>query len=130
MTQMPYVPMRDAEKAVTQEDMWKTLAKHAPVEVRVQLSKTEAQTPKAESAIALEPLLWNKPVWTGTHDNPYVCGYILSQCGRFSICKDSVHGKEMYMAWARREPPHASIILGVRPTRAEAEVLCHTRVRV
>jgi hypothetical protein len=109
--------MRKAEKHVTQEDMWATLARHANVEVQVQLSK-EREAPKEQLRVR-EPLKWHEPVKTGG-----VSGYVLSQCGRFSISKDSVKGKPMYMAWLRKDPPHDSVSLGIRLTLKEAEHLC------
>lgn len=109
--------MRGPEKHVTQEEMWAKLAKHAKAEVEVQLSK-RSEAPKEQFRVR-EPLKWDKPVKTGE-----IAGYVLSQCGRFSISKDSVRGAPMYTAWARRKPPHESINLGVRLTREEAERLC------
>lgn len=117
MTQTAYSPMHRPEKGLTQEDMWTTLAKHAQSEVQIHLQKV-GETPKAELRIR-EPMVWQKPVRTG--DN---AGYVLSQCGRFSISKDCVCGAPMYMAWRRRDPPHTSKNLGVRLTLIEAQHLC------
>ena len=113
-----YQPIHAPTKQCTQEDMWATLAKHAKVEVEIHLSKA-AQSPQEKPAVALQPLEWLKPVKTGEN-----AGYVLTQCGRFSIEKRFVRGKPMYMAWLRKEPPHDSISLGIRLTRREAEHLC------
>lgn len=113
MALTPYSPIHGPEKMVTQEDMWRVLEKHGG-------TRPEAvQTPKAEPAVALQPLVWLTPVKTGDGS-----GYVLTQCGRFSIEKRKVKGKSMYMAWLRKEPPHESISLGIRLTRREAEHLC------
>jgi hypothetical protein len=117
-----YQPIRPPEKGVTQEDMWKTLAKHAQTEVEVHLLRNAARvgaSPKEKLRRPL-PLVWKQPVKTGE-----ISGYVLTRCGRFSISKDSVMGKPMYTAWRRSEtrdlPP---LNLGVRLTRNEAERLC------
>lgn len=111
MTKAAYSPMHKPPKGLTQEDMWKTLSKHAPV----QIPKVE-QTPKAELR---PPLEWCEPVKTGSGS-----GYILSQCGRFSITKNPSQGKPMYMAWLRKVPPTDSVILGVRDVLLESQHLC------
>lgn len=126
MAQMPYSPMRGPEKLVTQEDMWTRLAKHAPAEVEIHRQKA-AQTPKAEPAVALLPLEWHKPEWTGPPGDRHRCGFILSLCGRFSITRERVHGGEMYEAWRRKDPAHESIPLGIRSTKREAEHLCELK---
>jgi hypothetical protein len=113
MTQAPYQPMRKAQKAVTQEDMWSTLARHAKVEVRIHLEKA-VEAPKEQRP----PLEWCEPVKTGA-----ISGYVLSRCGDFSISKDSVNGAPMYSAWDRRTKPMATL-LGIRTARWEAEKLC------
>lgn len=116
MTKAAYSPMHKPAKAVTQEDMWETLSRHAKSEVQIHREKV-AETPKAELR---PPLEWCDPVKTGP-----ISGYVLSQCGHFSISKDSVHGKPMYTAWDRRvTPPAMAINLGVRLERKEAEHLC------
>jgi hypothetical protein len=117
MAQMPYSPMHGPEKLVTQEEMWARLAKHAPAQVELLLSKTETQSPQENPAVA--PLQWQQPVKTG---DGY--GYVLTQCGRFSIEKRPVRGASMYMAWRRRDPAETSTSLGIRTTRREAEHLC------
>lgn len=108
-----YQPIRAPEKQCTQEEMWTRLAKHAPAQVEMHLSKTVAQSPQEKPAVAA--LNWLEPVKTGKG-----CGYALTQCGRFSIVKRD----RMYMAWLRKDPPHESVTLGIRPTRKEAERLC------
>lgn len=106
--------------------MWATLAKHAKAEVEIHLSKA-GETPKAEPAVALRPLEWGKPKWTGPPDDRHRCGFVLSLCGRFSITRETVHGGEIYEAWRRLEPAHESIPLGIRAVLREAEHLCELR---
>lgn len=118
MTQLPYQPMREPQRQVTQEDMWAKLAKHAKTEVEIHLSKA-VQSPQAKPAVAPQPLVWLEPVKTGKD-----CGYVLTRCGRFSIEKRPVNGAPMYMAWRRQEVAHESVSLGIRTTRREAERLC------
>lgn len=115
MSQLPYQPMREPRKEVTQEGMWTTLAKHAKSEVE-SLRKKAGESPKEKLR---EPLVWEEPVKTGKNS-----GYVLTRCGRFSIVKDLTHQKPMYMAWLRKDPPHTGVLLGIRETRAEAEHLC------
>lgn len=115
---MPYSPMHGPRKNVTQEDMWETLKRHLPPDSPLRDAGREARTPKAEPAVALPPIEWQKPVRTGENS-----GYLLSQCGHFSISKDSVRGKPMYSAW-RLIPDQPGQLIGIRLTRAEAERLC------
>lgn len=110
MTQSAYKPMHKAEKPVSQEDMWLTLSKHAKVEIKV---LEAGESPKEK----LTPLVWEKPVKTGE-----ISDYVLTQCGGFSISKDSVNGAAMYTAWLRTTKPATN--LGVRLGRAEAAHLC------
>jgi hypothetical protein len=120
MTQIPYNPMRKAEKYVTQEDMWTTLARHLSPNVQVQLPQ-EVPTPKAE-------LRWLEPVRTGR-----LSGYVLTACGRYSISKDIGQGDAVtYTAWKRlpdlerhgKPWKQMPVNLGCALTRAEAEQLC------
>lgn len=116
MTKAAYSPMHKPAKAVSQEDMWETLAKHSKSEVRIHRENV-GQTPKAELRV---PLQWLDPVKTGP-----ISGYVLTACGQFSISKDSVRGAPMYTAWDRRPPkPAMAINLGVRLERKDAEHLC------
>lgn len=103
--------MREAQKHVTQEDMWNTLSKHAKPQVHVQVSPAVA-TPKAE----LRVLQWEKPVKTGR-----LSGYVRTACGRFSISKEEVGDNEvLYTAWVMGKTPS----LGTVTTREAAEKLC------
>lgn len=106
--------MHGPEKNVTQEDMWKTLAKHSSVPV-----KPPQSSESPEERLFRKPLEWCEPVRTGEKS-----GYVLSADGAFSVDKSPVKGVPMYTAWARRQPPHASINLGVRLSLAEAQRLC------
>lgn len=119
MTQIPYQPMRGPQKEVSQLEMWETLKRHLPPGSSFKVVVQVDQTPKAEPAVALQPLEWGEFVRTGK-----TSGYALTLCGRFSIEVRRVHGAWMYMAWLRKEPPHDSVTLGIRTTRAEAETLC------
>lgn len=113
-----YQPIRPPQKQCTQEEMWATLAKHTKAEVRVHVSN-ETQSPKEKSA----PLEWQKPVRTGE-----MSGYVLTTCLKYSVSKDCVGGKPMYLAWkcrfdasGKRElPTH----LGIRLSLIEAQHLC------
>jgi hypothetical protein len=103
--------MHAPRKEVSQEDMWTTLAKHAPVK-RPQV----VATAKPE----LPPLEWCEPVKTGA-----LSGYVLTMDGHFSVSKDVVRGAPMYTAWDRRPKPVAMAInLGVRLALVEAKKLC------
>lgn len=104
--------MRKPEKQVSQEDMWETLKKHSPVPFQTPQS---SESPKEK----LRVLVWEKPVKTGE-----LAGYVLSADGGFSVDKTPVNGVAMYIAWARRIPPHESINLGVRTSLKEAQHLC------
>jgi hypothetical protein len=90
--------------------MWEKLARHAKVELK---PPQNSESPKEK----LPPLVWEKPVKTGE-----LSGYVLTQCGGFSISKDSVNGAVMYTAWLRTTKPATN--LGVRLGRVEAEHLC------
>jgi hypothetical protein len=106
--------MHAAQKQVSMEDMWATLESHPGCH-----RPTVVQTPKAESAIALPPLDWDKPVKTGENS-----GYLLSLCGLFSISKDSVKGVAMYTAWRRRQGEIPERMLGIRDHLDEAKHIC------
>jgi hypothetical protein len=100
MTQMPYVPMHPPKKELTQEDMWRTLAKHAPVPQKA-------------------PLEWEKPVKTGPKS-----AYILTRCGTYSVSKDASGDMVTYTAWKRPTRGTPEINLGCRMTADEAKALC------
>jgi len=118
MSQLPYSPMHAPAKAVTQEKMWDVLAKHTPGFKPPKAGETAQPDLRVR-----EPLVWLKPVKTGDGS-----GYVLTQCGRFSIEKRPVNGAPMYMAWLRKDPPHDSVTLGIRTTLKEAEHLCELEV--
>jgi hypothetical protein len=120
MSYQPYNPMHGQAKAVTQEDMWEVLARHTPG-----FKPLKAGGSPKEKLRIREPLMWHDVVWTGPKEKPRQSGYILSQCGRFSIDGRVVkRGVYHYMAWLRKEPSHESVSLGIRLTRKEAEHLC------
>jgi hypothetical protein len=109
---MPYQPMGAPQNHVTQEDMWAKLAKNAKPEVKIPPEAT--QSPKEKSG----PLEWQKPVRT----SPHGAGYVLSQCGLFSISKDGHELGFSYTAWKRNTDPATN--LGCVRTKEEAEKLC------
>lgn len=113
---MPYQPMKRPGKDITQEDMWKTLARHAKPEVDVQVQPA-AQSPKEKSA-----LHWNEPIWTSPH-GPNGAGYRETVCGRFTISKDAHELGFSYTAW-KREAQFPPTSLGVKATAKEAMKLC------
>lgn len=117
MAQIPYQPMHSPQKQVTQEDMWETLKRHLPPGSSLEMKGSETQSPKEKPAVAR--LKWCEPVETGEG-----AGYVLSQCGRFSIEFRQVHKARMYMAWRRQIPSHNSVSLGIRTTSKEAVRLC------
>lgn len=103
--------MHGPEKQVTQEDMWKTLAKHSSPKVEVKIEKA-GESPKAQ----LRVLQWCDPVRTGR-----LSGYLLSRCGTYSISKNEGADKFVtYTAWCIA--PKAQ--LGIVTTREAAEALC------
>jgi hypothetical protein len=97
-----YSPIHPPRKHVSQEEMWTTLAKHAKANVEVKVTAM--------------PLEWLKPVRTGSNGS----GYLLSQCGRFSVTKDVMDDEKTvtYTAWSRATPPPAN--LGCVSTKEEA----------
>jgi len=121
MAQVAYSPMHPPQKVVTQEDMWKTLAKHVP-QTSVKLPPA-AQSPKEKAA----PLEWHKPVRTGERS-----GFVQTVCGRFSISKDASGEEVSYTAWRRmpdtmrdgRPYKEMPVHLGVFKARADAEAIC------
>lgn len=111
---MPYQPMRRPEQSHTQEDMWKTLARHAKPDIQI---SPETQSPKEKA-----PLEWKDPVWTSRH-GPNGAGYRETVCGRFTISKDAHELGFSYTAW-RRESEFPPTTLGVKRTAKEAMALC------
>lgn len=118
MSVAPYVPMRKPGKAVTQEDMWETLAKHTKPQVEIHLQNA-GESPKEKAPLAR--LEWQTPVRTSADGST---GYVVSVCGRYAISKDRVRGATMYTA-SRVRRPDEPILLGIRTTRADAEALCN-----
>src|SRR3569833_1081710 len=111
---MPYQPMRRPEKGVSQEDMWKTLAKHAKPDIQVH---PETQSPQEKA-----PLEWREPVWTSPHGQNGA-GYRETACGRFTISKDAHELGFSYTAW-KRESAFPPTVLGVEANAKEAMELC------
>jgi hypothetical protein len=105
----PYQPMRPATPEVSMSRMQEILARNAHVDVKV-------ESPKKE------PLQWQKPVKTGTHGQ----GYMLSECGQFSVTKDMHELGFSYTAWDIRPKKLGQMAtnLGCVRTREEAEKLC------
>jgi|AGTN01.3.fsa_nt_gi hypothetical protein len=69
-----------------------------------------------------EPLQWQKPVKTGQHGQ----GYILSECGTFSVTKDMHELGFNYSAWDWRPKKlgKPAVNLGIKQTKDEAIALC------
>lgn len=101
-----YQPIRAPQKHVSQEEMWATLSKHAKTNVEV----------------TAMPLEWQKPVRTGSNGS----GYLLSQCGRFSVTKDVMDDEKTatYTAWSRATTPATN--LGCVSTKEAAIALAQT----
>ena len=99
-------PAGDAEVAKMMEKLAQRSAGNVPVTVE----------PKKE------PLLWQKPVKTGAHGQ----GYMLSECGQFSVTKDMHELGFSYTAWDIRPKKLGQMAanLGCVRTREEAEKLC------
>lgn len=111
---MPYQPMKRPEKGVTQEDMWKTLAKHAKPDIQI--------GPKTQSAQPKAPLEWKDPVWTSDRGNRG-SGYQETVCGLFTISRTEHELGYSYSAW-RRESEFPPTSLGVVSSSDEAKKLC------
>jgi hypothetical protein len=120
---MPYSPLHEPQKHVTQEDMWEKLARNTKPQAQV---SNAAQSPKAKVS-----LQWNPPVWTSSH-GPLGSGYLLTACGRFTVSKDAHELGFTYSAWRRhpdmfangkryKEMPEP---LGCCRTSDEAKQLC------
>jgi hypothetical protein len=105
--------MRSAEKLVSQEDMWKVLEKHGATRPK------EVQTAKPELRKPMPVLEWETAVRTGPNS-----GFALSKCGRYSVSMDSVMGKAMFTAWARRSGERPERMIGIRDQPEEAKHLC------
>lgn len=97
---MPYQPMKEPQKEVSQADMLAILEKHAkknnsgPNTVQ---PKTEAVVANPAPARVLANLEWNKP-------EPGATG-VRTTCGRYSCSKVTINGKTTYEAW-RLVPDH------------------------
>lgn len=98
--------------------MWKTLERHTGPKIGVKPQEV-GESPKAKLR---EPLQWLEPVKTGR-----LSGYVLSQCGRYSISKDVGQNDFVtYTAWIRRSAKDLNdqVMLGCRTERVAAEYLC------
>jgi len=96
--ELPYQPMREPQKEVSQADMLAILEKHA------QRTGKPAPEPKAEAVVenASSPglqssLKWCKPERGATG--------VRTTCGRYSCSKVTVSGKTTYEVW-RLVPDH------------------------
>jgi hypothetical protein len=105
---MPYQPMHPAPAEISQDRMQEILARNARIDVKVEPKK--------------EPLQWQKPVKTGAHGQ----GYMLSECGKFSVTKDMHELGFTYTAWDRRPTTGGQMAtnLGCKLTKDEAIALC------
>jgi hypothetical protein len=84
-------------------------------------------TARAHIAVQLEPkkepLKWRNPVKTGPHGT----GYMLSECGRFSIVKTMHELGFTYSAWdlsTKTAEGAMATLLDCRRTKEEAIALC------
>lgn len=96
--EIPYQPIREPRKEVTQQDMLAILEKHA------QRTGKPVSQPKAETVVenpaparVLADLEWNKPERGATG--------VRTVCGRYSCSKVTVSGKTTYEVW-RLVPDH------------------------
>lgn len=107
----PYQPIRPATSEVSVSRMQEILARNTHIDVK-------AEPPKKE------PLKWQKPVKTGAHGQ----GYMLSECGQFSVTKDMHELGFSYSAWDIRPKMRGAIVathLGSPgQTKEEAIALC------
>lgn len=101
-------PAGDAEVAEMMEKLARRSAGNVPVSIAPQK----------------EPLRWQKPKKTGAHGQ----GYMLSECGQFSVTKDMHELGFSYLAWDIRPKMRGAIVatqLGpVCRTKDEAIALC------
>lgn len=105
----PYIPMHPKVPDVSIDRMQEILARNAKIEVKVEQPKKE-------------PLKWQKPTKTGDHGQ----GYMLSECGRFSITKDMHELGFSYTAWDCRPTKLGKMAenLGCRLKKDDAIALC------
>jgi len=95
--EIPYRPMKETQKEVSQADMLAILEKHA--------QRTGGPAPKITPAVVessptprLQPgLEWNKPEKGATG--------VRTTCGRYSCSKVTLNGKQTYELW-RLVPDH------------------------
>jgi hypothetical protein len=87
------------------------------------LAQRAAGTVSVDVTPKKEPLKWQKPVKTGAHGQ----GYMLSECGQFSVTKDMHELGFSYSAWDIRPKMRGAIVathLGIARTKDEAIALC------
>lgn len=112
--------MHAPKKELTDEDLARTLAKHAPGAIPVPV--TAARPPEPHVAA----LVWEKP----KHDRdgagqPTGTGHQLSACHRFVVAKVRMKPDEYkYTASMRRVPPLAAEVLGSFSNADDARAIC------
>lgn len=112
--QMPYSPIHEPQKHVSQDEMWAMLAKRAKPQVAIQVPKAE-ETPKAEFLSLIE---WLKPVKTGEGT-----AMLKSACGQFRIDRVASQMSVGYTCWQMR-PGQLNRRLGAADEAEVAKALC------
>lgn len=112
--QMPYSPIHEPQKHVSQEEMWAKLAKRAKPPVSIQVSEA-VPTPKAELRALIE---WLKPVETGIGT-----AMLKSACGRFRIDRVTTQTSVGYTCW-QMLAGQLNKRLGAVDEAAAAKALC------
>lgn len=116
-----YNPMREPQKELTHDDMWKTLAKHGASRADVEVRPAEPAGPHLQPPAAL---VWQKPVHTkGLDGKPNGTGYCISVCGQFVIAKVKMGPEIVYTASKRRDGFPAAVLGSVKSFE-EAKAVC------
>ena len=97
--EIPYQPIREPRKEVSQQDMLNILEKHSKRLSKGVMpdaaagSRSTAEPPHVEAGVASaeNTLRWNKPDRGATG--------VRTACGRYSCSKVTVNGKTTYEAW-------------------------------
>lgn len=90
--EIPYQPIREAQKEVSQADMLRILEKHAQrTGVPVPQPKTETVVENPAPARLQSGLEWCKPERGATG--------VRTTCGRYSCSKVTLNGKQTYEVW-------------------------------
>jgi len=111
---MPYQPLGPRTPPAGDAEVAKMMAK---------LAQRSAGNAPASVTPQKEPLKWQNPKKTGAHGQ----GYMLSECGQFSVTKDMHELGFSYSGWDIRPKMRGAIVathLGVCRTKEEAIALC------